>query len=83
VLITLGQHCSDKEQNAEFAERETIKIKILHFLKKKIGETLQGVISGVTPKAFTSEVPNSRRKALFRFAPYPTIATAMKNKAKC
>jgi ribonuclease R len=52
VLITLGQHCSDKEQNAEFAERETIKIKILHFLKKKIGETLQGVISGVTPEGF-------------------------------
>lgn len=52
VLITLGQHCSDKEQNAEFAEREVIKIKILHFLKKKIGESLPGVISGVTPEGF-------------------------------
>ena len=52
VLITLGQHCSDKEQNAESAEREVIKIKILHFLKKKVGESLAGVISGVTPEGF-------------------------------
>ncbi len=52
VLLTLGQHCSDKEQNAEFAEREITKIKILHFLKKKIGESLAGVISGVNPDGF-------------------------------
>jgi ribonuclease R len=52
VLITLGHHCSDKEQNAESAEREVIKIKLLHFLQKKIGETMPGVISGVTPEGF-------------------------------
>ncbi len=51
-LVTLGQHCSDKEQNAEIAEREVIKIKILHFLNKKIGELMPGVISGVTPEGF-------------------------------
>ena len=52
VLITLGQHCSDKEQNAEWAEREVIKIKLLHFLNKKIGESMPGVISGVVPEGF-------------------------------
>lgn len=52
VLITLGHHCSDKEQNAEWAEREVIKIKLLHFLNKKIGETMPGVISGVVPEGF-------------------------------
>lgn len=52
VLITLGHHCSDKEQNAEWAEREVIKIKLLHFLNKKIGESMPGVISGVTPEGF-------------------------------
>ena len=52
VLITLGHHCSDKEQNAEWAEREIIKIKLLHFLNKKIGESMPGVISGVTPEGF-------------------------------
>ncbi len=52
VLVTLGHHCSDKEQNAEWAEREVIKIKILHFLNKQIGQTMPGVISGVTPEGF-------------------------------
>ncbi|MEZ6136100.1 MAG: VacB/RNase II family 3'-5' exoribonuclease [Pirellulaceae bacterium] len=52
VLITLGHHCSDKEQNAEWAERELIKVKLLHFLNKKIGETMPGVISGVVPDGF-------------------------------
>lgn len=52
VLITLGHHCSDKEQNAEWAEREVIKIKLLHFLNKKIGENMPGVISAVVPEGF-------------------------------
>lgn len=52
VLITLGHHCSDKEQNAEWAEREVIKIKLLHFLNKMLGQTMPGVISGVTPEGF-------------------------------
>lgn len=52
VLITLGQHCSDKEQNAEWAEREITKIKLLHFLNKKIGETMPAVIAGVVPDGF-------------------------------
>lgn len=49
VLITLGHHCSDKEQNAEWAEREVTKIKLLHYLNKKLGETMPGIISGVVP----------------------------------
>ncbi|MCA9127653.1 MAG: ribonuclease R [Planctomycetales bacterium] len=52
VLISLGHHCSDKEQNAEWAEREVIRIKLLHFLNKKIGESMPGVISGVVPEGF-------------------------------
>jgi ribonuclease R len=52
VLITLGHHCSDKEQNAEWAERELIKVKLLHFLNKKVGETMPGVISSVVPEGF-------------------------------
>lgn len=52
VLITLGHHCSDKEQCAEWAEREVTKIKLLHFLNKKIGQTMPGVITGVVPDGF-------------------------------
>lgn len=47
TLVTLGHHCSDTERNAAQAERELIELKLLHFLKKKIGETLDAVISRV------------------------------------
>jgi ribonuclease R len=47
TLQRLGHHCSDMEQNAEAAERELIRIKLLHFCSKKIGESLRGVISVV------------------------------------
>ncbi|RMF39400.1 MAG: ribonuclease R [Planctomycetota bacterium] len=49
VLATLGHHCSDQEQKAEAAEREITKIKLLHFMNKKIGETMPAVITGVVP----------------------------------
>ncbi|GIW98496.1 MAG: ribonuclease R [Pirellulaceae bacterium] len=49
VLITLGHHCSDQEQNAESAEREVTKIKLLHFLNKKVGQTMPAVVTGVVP----------------------------------
>lgn len=52
ALIGLGHHCSDQEQNAESAEREVTKIKLLHYLNKKIGESMKGVISGVVPEGF-------------------------------
>lgn len=47
TLVKLGHHCSDAERTAEQAERELIALKLLHFLKKKIGETLEAVISRV------------------------------------
>ena len=46
-LVKLGHHCSDTERNAAQAERELVELKLLHFLKKKIGETLEAVISRV------------------------------------
>ncbi len=53
VLEHLGQQCSDAEQNAELAERELIRVKLLHFMAKKQGELLTGVVSGVRPTGVT------------------------------
>ncbi len=53
VLEHLGQQCSDAEQNAELAERELIRVKLLHFMAKKQGEVLHGVVSGVRPTGIT------------------------------
>ncbi|MGB7328121.1 MAG: VacB/RNase II family 3'-5' exoribonuclease [Rubripirellula sp.] len=46
-LVKLGFHCSDMERNAAQAERDLIELKLLHFLKKHIGETMEAVISRV------------------------------------
>ena len=46
-LAVLGAHCSDREQRAEAAERELIKVKLLTFLSMRIGERMEGVVTGV------------------------------------
>ncbi len=47
TLFKLGHHTSDMERNAERAERDLIELKLLHFLSKQIGQTLEAVISRV------------------------------------
>lgn len=47
MLQRHGEHCSDTEQRAEKAERELVKLKLLHFLADKIGTELEARITGV------------------------------------
>ncbi|MFM8735529.1 MAG: ribonuclease R [Pirellulales bacterium] len=48
-LVQLGADCSDLERRAETAERELIKLKLLNFLKSRIGEEMDAVVTGVEP----------------------------------
>lgn len=43
----LGDHCSQREQRAEQAERELVKMKLLGFLADKVGLEFDAVITGV------------------------------------
>src|SRR5207244_7792784 len=43
----LGHHCRGPEQTAAAAERELTKAKLLSYLPKRIGHTLDAVITGV------------------------------------
>jgi len=47
LLTFLGQHCSDREVNAESAERELIRVKLLHFISKRINQEFVGTITAV------------------------------------
>ena len=47
ALAVLGQHCSDREQRAESAERELTKVKLLSYLSTRIGEKMTAVVTGV------------------------------------
>ena len=46
-LAVLGEHCSDRERRAEAAERELTKVKLLNYLATRIGEEMDGVVTGV------------------------------------
>lgn len=46
-LVALGRHCSEREQRAEAAERELVKVKLLHYLSQRLGEELEAVVTGV------------------------------------
>lgn len=42
------EHCSDKERSAVEAERESIKLKQVEYIRDHVGDSFDGVISGVT-----------------------------------
>lgn len=46
-LVAVGEHCSEREQRAEAAERELVKIKLLAYLNERVGEEMDAVITGV------------------------------------
>lgn len=51
-LMVEGEHCSQREQRAEQAERELTKLKLLNYLSTRIGDTLNAVITGVEDYGF-------------------------------
>src|SRR5439155_12320189 len=55
-LTALGEHCSKMERRAETAERELVKLKILTFLSRKLGEKFDAVITGVADYGFFAQV---------------------------
>lgn len=46
-LFQLGKHCSATERRAERAERELIRIRLLRFMAKRVGEEMDALITGV------------------------------------
>ena len=46
-LILLGEHCSDREQRAEEAERELKKLKLIDYMSRHLGEQVKAVITRV------------------------------------
>ncbi len=59
LLPEIAKHSSDMERRAVDAERETDDLKKAEFMQDKIGETFDGVISGVTNFGLFVELPNT------------------------
>ncbi|NUQ64168.1 MAG: ribonuclease R [Pirellulales bacterium] len=46
-LVIAGDHCSQREERAESAERDLTKVKLLAYLSDRLGEEMEGIVTGV------------------------------------
>lgn len=59
ILPEVAKQASMTERRAEEAEREIEKLKKVEYMKQFIGETFEGVVSGVTAWGMYIELPNT------------------------
>ena len=59
ILPKTAAQCSDRERTADEAEREVVRMKKAEYMKSRIGEEFDGVISGVTKWGVYVELPDT------------------------
>lgn len=59
ILDEVAKHSSETERRAEEAERETDKLKKAQYMENHVGETFEGVVSGVTAWGLFVELYNT------------------------
>jgi ribonuclease R len=59
ILYEVADHSSKTERRADEAEREVEKMKKVEYMLEHIGETFEGVISGITNWGMYVELPNT------------------------
>ncbi len=67
TLEAMCKHISDRERAAMSAERESIKYKQMEYLKEKVGQEFEGVISGVIESGIFVELVESRAEGMISF----------------
>lgn len=61
------KHISNQERKAAEAERESIKYKQAEFMSTRVGETFDGIISGMIERGFFVELADSKAEGLVDF----------------
>lgn len=70
-LGNLGKHCSYTERRAEAAERELKTVKVLELLSQRIGESIEGVVTGVASFGIFVELRKFPVEGVVRFNELP------------
>jgi ribonuclease R len=65
-LEFLSNHSSEMERRAAEAERASVKYKQVEFMKDKVGQTFDGVISGVTEWGIYVEIVENKCEGMIR-----------------
>ncbi len=58
TLPEIAMHSSTRERNAADAERESVKLKVVEYMQRFVGQLFVGMISGVTGFGFFVELEN-------------------------
>lgn len=67
IIDDVAGQCSAKEQNAVSAERETVKIKQIEYLKDHVGDEYEGTISGIIGKGLFIEITDTLIEGMVLF----------------
>jgi len=68
ALIKIGDYCSQMERRAEEAERLSIRLKQITYIKKHLGDIFEGIISGVTSFGLFVELPDNLIEGMIRMS---------------
>jgi ribonuclease R len=71
LLETQCKHISTLERKAMDAERESVKFKQAEFMEKHIGESFEGVISGIIDRGVFVELKNNKCEGMVGFESMP------------
>jgi ribonuclease R len=67
ILPDICRHCSQKEQNAVNAERESVKLKQVEYISKHIGDEFEGIIAGIMKYGMFIEIMDIMIEGMVRF----------------
>lgn len=67
LLEARCKHISNRERNANDAERDSVKYKQVEFLKDKVGQEFEGMISGIIDRGVFVELSDCKAEGLIGF----------------
>ncbi len=71
----LGQHCSQRERVATDAERWVVARKQAWFFQKRVGDIVEGVITGMNPRGLYVDLEGTGAEGLLEYERFPDAVT--------